>query len=163
LRCQCLVPCLTSGTSEIHWPFCQSNGLSVCPFLSNIRRSGSSPLLYKTDSVHDCLNTARVICTLNNAAKINHLLSRAGSHTWGPTILCLTHVSGDTGVAEPAELQGVCCCQTPWVICALLLSAGWIYNIVSGNLAHVSGSYWYEVLGPRSHGCTNIHLTEWIC
>jgi hypothetical protein len=112
----------------------------------------------QTESVHDCLDTARVICTLNTCCK-DYSLAEPGK--------ALKHRVPQSFVsrmlAETRELQGVCYCQTPWVICALLLSAGWIYNIVSGNLARVSGSYWYEVLGPRSHGCTNIHLTEWIC
>jgi len=52
----------TLALLSIQWPF----GLPIPVKHTSFR---FSPLLYKTDSVHDCLNTARVICTLNKCCK----------------------------------------------------------------------------------------------
>ena len=52
----------TLALLSIQWPF----GLPIPVKHTSFR---FSPLLYKTDSVHDCLNTARVVCTLSTGGK----------------------------------------------------------------------------------------------
>ena len=102
LRCQCLVPCSKSGTSEIHWPFCQPIP-AIMPFRF-------SPIELYSTRLPEHFNY-----TLNARWKYKgcgHEFGKTLKHGV-PQILQITLVSGPAGLTRPTELQGVCCCQAP--------------------------------------------------
>jgi hypothetical protein len=95
-RCQCLVPCSKSGTSEIHWPFCQSIGLSVNPSLSYAVQVFTNRTVQHTP----VWTLQRLNCTLNASCKDK--FDTGCSHESGKTLIhrvpqsCISRWLADT-------------------------------------------------------------------